>query len=242
MSWTHEGDMAQEVARKLETEHLEAIANDGEGFVDQEAVMWANSKSILSKITFRWRADEKSQLERIRAAVDTVISDLYADAKNAIDSFYLELRVPEVDVNGVPIRDNQGRIAWVCDRDGKPVEDWSQMTGQDIEECLMTLSRIRIQVACQVNELLMEAVFAKHIHDDQFQDAFSELVEETIPGRNAYAARKTRQDKYRAFFHYYLWSSAKAFQSELTNFCWVLEKVRNWRIEDGKGGKTTTRF
>ena len=84
----------------------------------------------------------------------------------------------------------------------------------------------------------MEAVFAKHIHDDQYSEAYAELIEETIPGRQAYAARKTRQDKYHAFFCYYLWSSAKSFQGEIDNFCRVLERVRYWRVEEGKGGTT----
>ena len=104
----------------------------------------------------------------------------------------------------------------------------------------MELSRVKLEIAPKVNELLLEAVFAKHIHDDQFQDAYSELVEETIPGRNAYAARKTRQDKYHAFFCYYLWSSSKTFLDEINNFCRVLEKVRYWRIEEGKSGKKTS--
>lgn len=238
MSWNHEGDMAKAVARQLQNEWLEKITAEGVPFVDEEPVMMAESKSIFAKITFRWRADEESQLDRIRAAVDTVMSDLYEDGKHAIDNFYARLRVAECDPNtGVVITDRQGRIIWQKDERGKEIENWDQMTGQDIEQCLLELSRIKLAIAPKVNELLLEAVFAKHIHDDQFQDAYSELVEETIPGRNAYAARKTRQDKYHAFFCYYLWSSAKTFLEEINNFCRVLERVRYWRIEETKNGK-----
>jgi hypothetical protein len=80
----------------------------------------------------------------------------------------------------------------------------------------------------------MEAVFAKHLHDDLYQDAYAELVEETIPGRQAYAARKTRQDKYHAYFRYYLWSTANVLLAEVNNFCRILERVGYWRSLDDK--------
>lgn len=241
MSWNHEGDMAKAVARQLQNEWIEKVVADGANFVDEEPIMLAESKSIFAKITFRWRSDEQSQLDRIRAAVDRVMSDLYQDGKQAIDNFYAQLRVAECDPNtGVVTTDSQGRIVWQKDARGQEIERWDQVTGQDIEQCLMELSRIKLNIAPKVNELLLEAVFAKHIHDDQFQDAYSELVEETIPGRNAYAARKTRQDKYHAFFCYYLWSSAKTFMDEVNNFCRVLERVRYWRIEESKYGKKTS--
>jgi hypothetical protein len=233
--------MAKAVARNLQNEWLEKVTAEGIPFIDEEPVMLAESKSIFAKITFRWRADEESQLDRIRAAVDRVMGDLYDEGKQSIDNFYARLRVAECDPNtGVVTTDSGGRIVWRKDERGKEIEDWSQVTGQDIEQCLMELSRVKMDIAPKVNELLLEAVFAKHIHDDQFQDAYSELVEETIPGRNAYAARKTRQDKYHAFFCYYLWSSAKTFMDEINNFCRVLEKVRYWRIEEGKSGKKTS--
>ena len=227
--------MAGAVARRLQNDHLEKIAADGATFVDEEPVMLAESKSVFAKINFRWRADDQSLLDQIRASVDSMMGSLYSDAKATMDSFYAELRVPECDPStGVVSTDRQGRIVWRTDHRGKEIEDWDQMTGQDIEKCLMDLTRIKVEVAPRVNELLLEAVFAKHIADDAFQDSYAEMVEETIPGRNAYASRKTRQDKYHAFFCFYLWSSAKTFLEEVNNFCRVLERVLYWRTQDGK--------
>lgn len=232
--------MAKTVARQLRNEWIEKVVAEGAPFIDEEPVMVAESKSIFSKISFRWRADEESQLDRIRASVDTIMGNLYSDAKTAIDDFYGELRVPEHHPDtGMVMRDRQGRIVWQKDERGKEIERWEQVTGQDIEACLLNLSRVKLEISPKVNELLLEAVFAKHIHDDQFQDAYAELIEETIPGRNAHASRKTRQDKYHAFFCYYLWSSASTFMKEIDNFCWVLQKVRQWRIEEDKNGKKT---
>ena len=227
--------MAESVARQLQNEHLAKIAADGAVFVDEEPVMLASAMSVFDKIVFRWRSDEKSQLDRIRASADTVMAHLFDDAKTVIDNFYAELRVPEQNPEtGMVQRDQAGRVVWQTDGYGKPIERWSQLTGQDVERCLVDLARIKTSVASQVHELLMEAVFAKHLQDDQYQDAYAELVEETIPGRNAYAARKTRQDKYHAYFRYYLWSTANTLLAEITNFSRVLERVGYWRSQDDK--------
>lgn len=237
--WSHEGDMAKAVARQLHSEQLDKIASGGAPFVDEEPVMLAESKSLFAKISFRWRADEEALLDRIRGAVDRIVADLYGDAKTVIDEFYAQLRLPEINPDtGMVLTDRQGRMVWRLDERGKEIEDWSQLTGQDIDACLFNLSRIKMVISPQVNELLLEAVFAKHIFDDQFQDAYAELIEETIPGRNAHAARKTRQDKYHAFFCFYLWSSAKTLVEEINNFSRILERVRYWRVEEGKHGKT----
>lgn len=235
MSWEREGDIAESVARQLQIEHLDKIAADGAPFVDEEPVMLASTRSIFDKIQFRWRSDEKSQLDRIRASADIVMGHLFEDAKAVVDDFYAELRIAEIDPNtGMALKDREGRIVWQTDDRGQPIELWSQMTGQDVERCLLGLARVKLDISSKVHELLMEAVFAKHLHDDHYQDAYAELVEETIPGRQSYAARKSRQDKYHAFFRYYLWSTANVLLKEIDNFSRVLERVGYWRTLDDK--------
>lgn len=237
----HTGDIAAEVARQLESAHLEKIAASGESFVDEAPVMITeNRKALFSKVSFQWRSSDQNQLDRIRASVDTMMAHMFDNAKAVIDAFYGELRVPEIDTDTeMTVRDRSGRIVWKKDpHTGKEIEEWQQMTGQDIEKALLDLNRLKLDLSTQVNELLLEAVFAKNIADEAFQEAYAELVEETIPGRQAYAARKTSPDKFHAFFRYYLWSSAKVFLDEITHFCYVLERIRQWRISDN-GSKTS---
>lgn len=238
----HTGDLATEVARQLETAHLEKIAASGESFVDETPVMITeNRRALFSKVSFQWRSSDQMQLDRIRASVDTMMSHMFDNAKAVIDDFYAELRVPETNPEtGMVLRDRANRIVWQKDPNtGKEIEKWHQMTGQDIERALLDLNRLKMELSSQVNELLLEAVFAKNIAEEAFQEAYSELIEETIPGRQAYAARKTGPDKFHAFFRYYLWSSAKVFLDEITHFCYVLERIRQWRISDSNGQKTT---
>ena len=150
-----------------------------------------------------------------------------------MDTFYASLRMPEINEHGVAIRDSGGRVVWQKNSRGQEIENWSCLTGDDLEKCLFDLTRLKLVLAPQLNELLLEAVFARHIADDAHMDGYAEVLDGTIGDRNAAASRKARTDKYHAFFKYWLYSQADAFMKEITNFCRILERIRYWRIEDG---------
>jgi hypothetical protein len=227
------GDLAAQVAQQLQDEHL-AIIERGEEVVDQEEPMRSElRRNIFSKIEFRWRTSDDRILDQIRAAADHMFKDLYDEAITVMDTFYQGLRVAELNEHGLVMRDSRGRVLWQKDSRGNEIEDWSRLTGDDLEKCLFDITRLRLVLAPQLSELLLEAVFAKHIADDAFQDAYAELLDDTIPGRNSYASRKSRQDKYHAFFRYWLYSQADVFMKEVINFSRVLERIRYWRIEGG---------
>jgi hypothetical protein len=227
------GDLATQVAMKLQDEHLDAI-EAGEDVVNEEEPMRADlRRSIFAKIEFRWRTADQRILDQIRAGSDWAFKEMFDEAITAMDGIYANLRVPEVNEHGVVIRDSAGRVVWQKDSRGQAVENWSQLTGDDIEKCLFDLTRLRLVLAPQLSELLLEAVFAKHIADDAHQDAYVELLDDTIPARTAYASRKSRSDKYHAFYLYWVYHQADVFMKELVNFCRVLERIRYWRIEDG---------
>jgi hypothetical protein len=222
----------------LQAKHLEAIALMGEEEVDQEAPMRRNNrKGLASKIEFRWRPDDAAILDQVRAAVDRAFLELYGDAITAIDMLYGELRVPVTNEEGVVEHDASGRVIWQKDSRNREIENWDQLTGQDLEKCLLDIAYIKLELAPQLNDLLLEAVFAKHVAEDAFADAYEKLVDDTIPARNAYASRESRVDKYHAFYRYYLYSHAEVFMKELNNFSRLLERIRYWRIDDG--GKAT---
>lgn len=235
---TRAGDLATEVAQDLHDKHLADVDAMGEEEVDQESPMRGDvKKSLFRRIEFRWRKDDERILEAIRAAVDQAFMDLYGEAIAAIDELYDEMRVPVVNEDQVVERDSAGRVIWQKDSRGREIEDWSQLTGQDIEQALLRIAYIKLTLAPQLNDLLLEAVFAKHVAEDAHADAYEELLDDTIPARNAHASRKSRVDKYHAYFRYYLYSHAEVFMKELNNFARVLERIRYWRIDEG--GKTT---
>lgn len=229
------GDLAAEAALRLQEEHLDAFIAAGAPAVDEESAMRAEArKSLFAKIEFRWRASDERILEQIDAACDAVFRDMFDDMMTVIDEIYRQTRVPDTDANGIVRCDSRGRTIWKTTPDGRPVEDWGQLTGQDVEKCLFDIARLKLAIATQRNSLLTEAIYAKHISDDAHQDAFSELIEDTIPGRNAYASRKARVDKYHAFFRYCLYSHVESFSREVDAFARTMERVLYHRI-NGKG-------
>lgn len=227
------GDMASQVAQRLQSEQL-AVIESGAELVDEAGPMrMENRHSLFSKIEFKWRTSDAAILDQIRAASDQAFRELYSEAVNILDEFYASLRIAEVNDHGVVLRDSQGRVLWKKDSRGSEIEDWGRLTGDDLEKCLFDLTRLKLVLAPQLNELLLEAVFARHIADDAHQDGYASVMEGTVGDRNAAASKAARQDKYHAFFLYWLYSQADVFMKEISNFCRILERIRYWRIEDG---------
>jgi len=225
-----DGEFASSVAEKLQKAHLAAI-EQGDIDLDEGGPMSrAQKKGIFEKIEFRWRKDDEKIIEQIQAAVDQLFGRLFSDAIATMDDFYNAMKVP-IDVSG-------GIVEFKKDSRGRDVEDWSQLTGQDIEKTILDITRIKLELAPRLNDLLLEAVFAKHVADDKAHDGYSELLEGTVKDREAHASRFARQDKYQAYFRYYLYSHAEVFMRELNNFSRVLERIRFWRIDEG--GKTSS--
>ncbi|QOP67036.1 hypothetical protein PBI_SHIFA_193 [Mycobacterium phage Shifa] len=236
MTELHDGDLAKAAAAKLQSEHLRMIEESGEPFVDAESpLVRDNRKSIFSKIEFKWRASDQMVMEQMRTGVDRMLTRMYAEARRIMDDFYAQMRIAEINPDtGVRLLDDQRRVIWKRDQNGKIIEDLSQITGQDIEKTLLDIARLKSDLSPRVNALLAEAVFAKHIADDSYQDHYAELLEGTIGDRNAHASLKSREDKYHAYFCWYAWSQANVFLAEVKEFSRLLERIRYWRIDDGK--------
>lgn len=229
---TRIGDLAAEYSDRLMEDHVKYINEHGEPMLNDEQVMIRDlKKTLFSKIQFRWRPDDEKILEQIRAGVDQMFSEMYEESFIVVDDFYSQMRVPEV-IDGVVVKDSAGRVIWKKDSKGREVEDWDQLTGQDIEKTLLDITRLKLILAPQANELLLEAIFARHIFDDRTQEAYSSLMEGTVGDRTAHANRESKLDKYHAFFRFYLYSHAEVFLKELNNFARVLERIRYFRIQD----------
>ena len=226
-------DMAAQTAQRLQNLYLADTKNVPQ-VVDEAGPMVVDERNkLFSKIEFKWRAGDAAILDQIRAASDQAFREMYSEAGVILDHFYASLRIAETNDHGVALRDSRGRVLWQKDSRGQEIENWSQLTGDDLEKCLFDLTRLKLVLAPQLNELLLEAVFARHIADDAHQDGYASVMEGTVGDRNAAASKAARQDKYHAFFLYWLYSQADVFMKEITNFCRILERIRYWRIEDG---------
>lgn len=236
---TRVGDLAAQAADQLMTEHVKAIDADGEEELGDEEVMIRElKKNLFSKIQFRWRSEDEKILEQIRAGVDELFAEMYEESFYIIDEFYGQMRIP-VQVDGLVQTDRDGRVIWKRDQRGREVEDLDQLTGQDIEKTLLDITRLKLLLTPQANDLLLEAIFAKHVFDEMYHQAYESVMDGTIKDREAHASRQSRVDKYHAFFRFYLYSHAEVFLKEVNNFARVLERIRFWRTDAQDGPQTT---
>ena len=228
----HLGDLASAQAEKIKREMLDAINLDD--MVDEAAPMVAEQKrNVFSKVEFRWRSEDRMILEQIRTAATEVFWAQFEDSVKVVDNFYATVRVPVTRVVGghdLVQTDERRRVIFQTTPTGQYTEDWGRLTGQDIEVCLLDLSRLKLVMAQQLTELLSEAIFAKHVYDDAYQEGYASLIEGTQGDRNARASREARVDKYHAYFRYYLYSQAESFMRELSSLMRLLERIREWRV------------
>lgn len=187
------------------------------------------SPPIRDKIRFSWRPEDEFALEKIKNLAASMMSDLFSDVFSALDDFYLEMRVPEVLPSGAVRRDEAGSVVWKRDENGKPLESWSQMSGQDVEEALTRLLHLRVTLSSRVNELYLDAVYARRVAADVHDEAWS-AIKGTQGDRSAHAGYTSREDRYHAYFRYHLYMSCKVVLDEVNALVKHLENVRFWRI------------
>jgi hypothetical protein len=125
--------------------------------------------------------------------------------------------------------DAEGRQVWKIEN-GHVVENWDQLTGQDIEQVLMNLQRLKMSISMDVNRLKNQAIYAKMAATDIKDDSWDKSGS-TVSDREAYSNQQSRVDRYHFFFRYYLWTCADTLLREIIDFMFRLKDVRYWRIQ-----------
>ena len=191
--------------------------------------------TFFDKIKFNWKPEDAAIMERIEASAATVFADLFSDVVTVIDDFYAAMRVPETTPNGIAVVGPDRRPVWKRDEDGRLIERLDQLTGQDIDQAILELERLLLTVTPRVNRLMLDAVAAHHIQKDAFDSAWFSVVEGTQGDRTARANQRSQQDRWFAFFKYYVYSDAQAFHGEVNAFLKRLENVRFRQTREYRG-------
>ena len=224
------GDLAERLATRLTTDSSAPVQEASA--ITEEAALQAEN-NIFTKVRFSWRPEDRATLERIRMSADGMFEEAFGYAITIIDDFYMSLRIPE-QRNGVVVRGADNRPVWKKNERGQPLEDWNQITGQDVEHTLANLARLKMEVAPQVNQLMLEALYARTVASDVYDDEWVAIMDDTIPGRTARSNRANRTDRYHAYFRFYIYSVAKTFLDEIINFEKLLTNVRYWQVRTQK--------
>lgn len=217
------GDMAERVAEQLMKTSVAPVI-EAEAIAEEAAL---SDNPLIHKMRFSWRPEDRAALESIRISADAMFNEVFSEAVEVIDGFFMLLRIPEQH-NGKTVLQADGRPKWRKDN-GRIIEDWSQLTGTDVEQTLANLERIKLIVGPQVNQLMLEALYAKHVSQDTHDEAWTTMMDGTQGTKTAVANRESRPDRYHAYFRFYLYSVAKTFLDEVTAFAKLLDNIRYWQ-------------
>lgn len=223
-----DSDVAMEHARKLREQYEEELAEQPEGAREElegHRVMIKDGKGLLAKLRFEWRPEDRATLEQIRGSVDRLFIEMFSDVFEVVDRLYAGMRVPRTDSAGQPVVE-QGRVQFEQDERGHFIERWDRLTDDEIEDAIFRLGELRLTLHPRVNSLLMDALFAKYRANDEWDDAYTAILEDTVPGRTAKANKQSRQDRYHALYLNWAYTSADAFFREVVAFQRTLDNMR----------------
>lgn len=223
-----------ELAEQTHLEELRRI-EETPATPESDDVRWAAHRALKdTKIRYTWKPEDQAILAALRGTTNALIQRHFADVLGALDDLYLSIRTPKVNEHGVVLTGPDGRTVWETDERGNPAEDWSLLTGQDVEACLLNMSRVKFELAQRVSDLFTEALFAKHVYNDVWHEQYESMVHGTQKDREALANRETKQDRYFGFYRYTIWASADTLLKEVNATMRLLERVRDWRIRAGE--------
>lgn len=211
-------DLAADVVRRIQDEVAKDLEQGLIPVLDEAPEEVNPQLALFKKIEFSWREEDRNAISQLRAAAEAVCTSLFSDSVTALDRFYSSIRVYDPDRPGRLMKTETGAF----------VEDWSQLSGQDLIQAIFDLQRQKVFNSQQLSNLFLEASFAKQISTDVFHEAYRKLMEGTVGDRTAYANQVSKVDRYAAFFRYWIWHSASAVQKEIDGTIKVLEKMAEW--------------
>lgn len=223
-----DSDLAIETARRLQAEHEKVLEEHPVGTSDDlegHKVMVKDGRGLLSKLRFEWRPEDRATLEQIRGSVERVFDEMYGDVFDVIDKLYVGMRVPVTDSAGQPVYDG-ARMRFETDERGNFVERWDRLTADEIEDAIFRLGELRLTLHPRVNSLLMDALFAKYRANDEWDDVYTSILEDTVQGRTAKANKKSRPDRYHALYLNWVYTTSESLLREVIAFQRTLENMR----------------
>lgn len=211
-------DLAADVVRRIQEEAARELAAGNIPVLDEAPKEVHPQLAIFKKIEFSWREEDKNAIKQLRAAAEATFENLFAGSIAALDRFYGSIRVMDPNRYGRYLKTESGAY----------VEDWSQLSGQDLIQAIFDLQREKVYISQKISNLFLEASFAKQVSTDVYYEAYRKLMEGTVGDRTAYANQQSKVDRYAAFFRYWIWHSAASFQKEIDGTMRVLEKMAEW--------------
>lgn len=211
-------DLAASVVKRIQDEVAKELEAGNIPVLEEEPEEVHPQLALFKKIEFSWKEEDKQAVKQLRAAAEAVFENLFSGSVEALDRFYSSIRVHDPDRPGRYLKTEAGAY----------VEDWSQLSGQDLIKAIFDLQREKVYTSQALSNLFLEASFAMKVSTDVYYEAYRKLMEGTVGDRTAYANQQSKVDRYAAFFRYWIWHSSHSFQKEIDATVRVLEKMAEW--------------
>jgi hypothetical protein len=162
------------------------------------------------------RASEAAIIAKIQGAIAEMIKPTFEQADRVLEEFYESVRIFDIDRA-------TGERTPRRHADGRYVEDWANLSRQDVEAAIWGLQRCILSLETRVSDLYMRTQFAHNVWDDEYQERYRAPVEGTVHDRTASARRATKDSRYYYLFTYWLWKLTADRVRSLTDTRRIIE-------------------
>jgi hypothetical protein len=197
-----------------------------------EDVGFQGAGAVLPKLKMTFDKDEQETIDTIKFVVEQQVVSEFQPAFMLIKKFINRTRIPQLDGMGNEVMDETGKVQWQRNSDGSIIEDWSKVGAMEMDSLVLNASTFSFFGGQKSIDLYAEAVFAKYMAEDAFDDKFAKILQGTISDKTTAANRNVRMERYFAFYKAYQYKRVKEVLDRLDSLVRRVEQVRMAQLKD----------
>lgn len=171
----------------------------------------------FARMRTSWSPEDAVMMQRISAAIDDRIFEVFQDAFIVMNDLFEVVRTPEFDAEGTAKTDRHGMIIWKRKANGAWEEDWTRLTAKQKENFLFQITTRLFRWELLAADAWKDALFAKAQWEERFGITYAGPQRGTIDDRTNYAKRESAEERYYAVFMASYSRKADAILRVLTN-------------------------
>jgi hypothetical protein len=213
------------------------VAEEAKGFDQPAAVQLPEERARrfrspgLARMRTDWRGEDGMVVVRMHTAVETRITEHFADAYRIMFDLYSVVREPIMD-DGEPRMDGDGFPVWRQTASGAFVEDWERLTSRQREKFLFQITTKLFDWSQRAAFAWGEAMFAKGIWEESFSEGYESLPgsKPTVDDRTARAKILSAEERYFALFLSYY---SRRADSIVRNMELLSQRLKDVHVSNG---------
>jgi hypothetical protein len=154
----------------------------------------------FSRMRVEWRGEDAHVVAMVEGAVERRILAVFGDAFQIMHSVFEVVRTPEVNAQGVALKDVHGFTVWKRSPIGGWEEDFSRLTTQQRENFLFQITTRIFDWKQRAAMLWGESMLAKAQWEERYAIAFDAPISGTIEDRESKGKMDAADERYFAIF------------------------------------------